>query len=333
MPFAAHAFRSAGVGRRRRAHEDEVGTAVGQLVDGGHGGDAEHVAAREVRGEDARPRSRRRGCCAATRSRTCRDGSTRRPRPRPAGRTGRGTARRWAGSRPQLHEGVDGDGHAVADDERVEVHRRRCPGGRRPRRTGRRARRPDAPGRRPARPGTGPGGAWVPRSSIIPPASSRSIGTSRNTTSASASASTPPTPSITVIPNCGSRLSPAISSRVPRTIGATRRPTSPSLGTAAARSSAPAASHRGGRPQPEAHQAPLGLVGDGIAAQLHHDGEADLGRRPRPRRLAVATTRSSGTGTPWSASRRLDASSESVVGAGTAAKVPVSLVRARALGT
>ena len=57
-----------------------------------------------------------------------------------------------------------------------------------------------------------------------------------------ASASTPPTPSITVIPNCGSRLRPAISSRVPRTIGATSRPTSPSSGRAAASSSAPAAS-------------------------------------------------------------------------------------------
>jgi hypothetical protein len=52
-----------------------------------------------------------------------------------------------------------------------------------------------------------------------------------------ASASTPPTPSITAIPNCGSRTSPAMSSRLPATIGATRTPTAPSSGRAASSSS------------------------------------------------------------------------------------------------
>ena len=41
-----------GVGRRRRAHEDEVDRAVGQVVDVGDRLDAEHVLALEVRAED-----------------------------------------------------------------------------------------------------------------------------------------------------------------------------------------------------------------------------------------------------------------------------------------
>ena len=109
-----------------------------------------------------------------------------------------------------LDQGVDGHRPAVDDDQRVEVGAddRRDRLGRRQRPT---ARRPWPPGRRPARPAPrrAPGSA---RSSIISAASSRVIGTSRKATSATASASTPPTPSITVMPNCASWWRPAISS-------------------------------------------------------------------------------------------------------------------------
>ena len=126
----------------------------------------------------------------------------------------------------------------------------------------------------------------------------RSSGTRRNATSPSASASTPPTPNITHGPNCGSRTSPAISSRVPRTIGATSSSTGPSSGRAAASSSVGRGVHRGGVAEAEPHEAAFGLVRDRVAAQLHHDriadrigrGDGGVGGRP--------TVRSSRTGTP-----------------------------------
>jgi hypothetical protein len=37
--------------------------------------------------------------------------------------------------------------------------------------------------------------------------------------------------------------------------------------------------HLVGRPQPEPHEAPLGLVGDAVAPELDHDREPDLRRR------------------------------------------------------
>ena len=55
-----HALRRAGpqqrrVGRRRRAHEDEVDLAVGQVGDVGDGADAEHLLALQVGAEDGAP--------------------------------------------------------------------------------------------------------------------------------------------------------------------------------------------------------------------------------------------------------------------------------------
>jgi hypothetical protein len=96
-----------------------------------------------------------------------------------------------------------------------------------------------------ASPRNAPSSFWVASPSIISPAVTSSRGAGRNTTSATASARTPPTPSITVGPNCTSRSRPTISSRLPEIIGATSTPTSPSSGRAAARSSEAARSTAG----------------------------------------------------------------------------------------
>ena len=93
-----------------------------------------------------------------------------------------------------------------------------------------------------ASPRNSPSSFAVARSSIISAVVVASSGAGRNTTSAIASARMPPTPSITVGPNCGSRSAPTMSSRLPCTIGATRTVTSPSAGVAAARRSVAAAS-------------------------------------------------------------------------------------------
>ena len=69
-------------------------------------------------------------------------------------------------------------------------------------------------------------------------------------------------PSITVMPNCSSWWSPAISSRLPRSIGATSRCTSPSSGRAAASSSRGRLGDRVVVGERQAHEAALGLVGD-----------------------------------------------------------------------
>ena len=86
-------------------------------------------------------------------------------------------------------------------------------------------------------------------------------------------------PSRTVGPNCGSRATPAMSSRLPFTMGATSSDTSPSSGVAAPSRSAPGPGHRVGAVEAEAHQPALGLVGDGVAAQLHHHREPEVGGR------------------------------------------------------
>ena len=85
----------------------------------------------------------------------------------------------------------------------------------------------------------------------------------------------PPTPSMTLRPNCGSRTSPAISSRFPATIGATSSETAPSSGWAAASSSAAAARTASRVAEAQPHQPPLGLVGDRLAAQLDDDRVAE----------------------------------------------------------
>ena len=64
----------------RRAHEDQVGDAVGNLVDRAERLLVEDGAALAIGEEHLARRSRARGCCARRRSRTCRDGSMRRRR-------------------------------------------------------------------------------------------------------------------------------------------------------------------------------------------------------------------------------------------------------------
>ena len=179
----------------------------------------------------------------------------------------------------QFDEGVDGDRRSVGgDDQRVDVDAGHVVAlgdhpaeGDERRRQGvpvdsglaaeRSEQRPPCAGR---------------RSSRLP--SRRSSGAGRNTTSPTASASTPPTPSITVGPNCGSRNAPAISSRVPATIGATSRSTSPSSGRAAAKQDAGRRADGVGVGEAEANEAALGLVGDALAVELEHDGKAERRR-------------------------------------------------------
>ena len=199
-----------------------------------------------VGGEDLALRSRRPGCCGGRRSRTC-PGWVEAPAtttPRGSNRA-RNCSARSARSRHAPRPGRRRRRHAVDHDERVEVGRHEV--GRRPRR---RADRPTSTSTSRSRSTAGSprngaeqrlGGAG--RRSCRA-ASTRSIGTRRMATSATASARMPPTPTITVMPNCGSSASPAISSRLPRTIGATSTATSPSSGVAAASSSVAAAAHR-----------------------------------------------------------------------------------------
>ena len=91
-----------------------------------------------------------------------------------------------------------------------------------------------------ASPRNSPRRSLIVRLSICSCAVTSSTGAGRNATSAIASASTPPTPSITIGPNCGSRIIPTMNSRAPDTIGATSSDTSPSSGRAAASNSSAA---------------------------------------------------------------------------------------------
>ena len=142
-----------------------------------------------------------------------------------------------------LHEGVDGDRPAVDDDQRVEVGRAQVGVG-----LGRRDRPSEhVDQRRPVDGGLAPERAEqrLGREVVDHVLGVDRVDRARGgcATSATASARMPPTPSITVMPNCGSSVRPAISSRLPCTIGATRTATSPSSGVAAASSSAAAAAH------------------------------------------------------------------------------------------
>ena len=148
--------------------------------------------------------------------------------------------------------------------------------------------------------------------SIIDIASLRLIGTGRNTTSATASANTPPTPSITFGPNCGSRTMPAISSRLPLTIGATSTVTAPSAEVAfasrsAAADSTDAASVSRRRTSPRsvlwAIASPHSLATTGKPIAVAAAAAS----------AAVVTSRSSAIGTPYSRSNALDADSDSVL--------------------
>ena len=105
-----------------------------------------------------------------------------------------------------------------------------------------------------------------------------SSGAGRKTTSAIASARMPPTPSITVGPNCGSRTTPAISSRLPDDH---RRDEHVDVAVVGGRRGQQLGRGRlDGRPIAEAQpdQPTLGLVGDGVAVELRHDRVADVVR-------------------------------------------------------
>ncbi len=161
-------------------------------------------------------------------------------------------------------------------------------------------------------PRNGPSKAAVRKSSIISIAVARLSGAGRNTTSCAASAKMPPTPSITVGPNCGSRTAPAISSRMPETIGATSRSTSPSSGRAAAsracevsRAAVSSGTPRWTRPRSDlwAMPSPFSLSTTGKPS-----AEAAVTAAS-----ASAAERSGASGRPNAASSSLDARSDSVV--------------------
>ena len=130
----------------------------------------------------------------------------------------------------------------------------------------------------------------------------------------SASASTPPTPSITHGPNCGSRHEPGDELAGARAPSA-RRAARPRRRRA--RAAASSSGRRGARPrrrrQPEAHETPFGLVRDRVAAQLDdHDRVADrVGGGDRAVGVG-APTRSSSTGTPYRARSCFDSASDRV---------------------
>ena len=229
------------------------------------------------------------------RSRTCRDAWRRRRRGRRGARTGRGTAPRSVpGGRSSM---------SATRRRRARPARRRRPASRRaptisgltstlttsPRSAATRPRATSVAARASrstaCSPRNSPSRRWVASWSIISWAVTWSTGAGRNTTSATASARMPPTPSITVGPNCGSRTTPAISSRLPRTIGATSTPTSPSCGRGRGEQLAGGAAHRVGVAEAEPNEPALGLVGDRVAVELGDDRDIPWRRRRRrPRR-------------------------------------------------
>ena len=246
IPRRAQARSSSGFARGGRADEDEVDGRVGREV-------VDRRARCRCRGScrprgswrTPRPRSPGSGCCGARRTRTCRDGSTRRRPRRRAARTGRGSARRRASgrrSRRDLDERVDRDRPAVDDDQRVEVdaaRRRVAPRRARasPRITATSASRSTA-----GSPRNGPSSAWVcevvdqllgvDRGRAARAGTRRRRSPRRGCRRCRASR---------VGPNCGVGCRPAMSSRLPRTIGATSRSTGTVVGRRGARAARSAA--------------------------------------------------------------------------------------------
>ena len=160
-------------------------------------------------------------------------------------------------------------------------------------------------------PRNGPSNTWAPSESTMSRASSASIGTTRNATSATASASTPPTPTMTHGPNCGSVCTPAISSRDPRTIGATSNATSPSSGRAAARRSTAAAATASGVVRPS-RTSPRSV----LCAIVSPDSLTTTGSPSSAAAVTaasgVATRRWGATVTPACSIRDFDSNSDSV---------------------
>ena len=173
------------------------------------------------------------------------------------------------------------------------------------------ARRAPRRGRRRVRRAPAPSSAWLWSSSSMSSASAPESGTSRNATSPSASVSTPPIPTITHGPNCASVCTPAMSSRVPVIMGATRRSTAPSSGRggreqrrrAAARTAS--ASVRPSRTRPRSV-----LCAIASPCELHHDRVAErVGGRDRGVGVGHAA-RASTTGTPYRSTIRRESRSD-----------------------
>ena len=266
-----------------------------------------------VRGEDRALRSRRRGCCAALTNPNL-PGWVDAPAtmtPLGSNRASKRVARRR--SRRHLDQRVDGDGRpsTTISGLRSARHDRRVGLGRG--RTGRRARRRARSRSTGGSPRNSPSRRWVARSSIISSASTRvdrheaegDVGDGLGEDAADAEHHGHAELRVAVQP--GDQLAVAARPSA-RRAGAT----SPSSGRAAASSSRGRLAHRVGVAEAEPHQAALGLVGDGVAAQLQHHRVAERRRRRPPRRRRVATSRSSGNGTPCAASSAFDSASERV---------------------
>lgn len=160
-------------------------------------------------------------------------------------------------------------------------------------------------------PRKGPSSACERKSSIISLASLSEIGTSRKQTSLMASANTPPTPNITVIPNTGSLCSPAMNSRLPLIMGATSTCTGPSS-TVASDNSSPAAACTAAESTRPRRTRPRSVL---CAIESPHSLATTGNPRPAAATTAASgssTTASGAMGTPWPANRRLDSASESV---------------------
>ena len=325
IPRRAHAASSSRLARGGRADEDEVdGRVVGEIVDRRDRRRCRGSCRPRGSSRRPRPRSPGSGCCAARRSRTSRGGSTRRRRRRRAGRTAPASAPCAA------HQSAVRRSRP-ARRPRPVARRRRSAGSRRP--TRRRARASASAlsprMRRRERVAVDRGLAAERSEQRLGLAARRSsrrrrsarAGTSRKLTSAIASARIPPKPIITQRPNCASVCRPAISSRAPRTIGATSRSTAPSSGVAARQQRVGGLAHRGLVAEVEPDEAALGLVRDRVAARASPPPGSRARSPRRPPRRRSRTLRSGSTGTPYSASRRFESGFGEVVdGEGSSAR-------------
>src|SRR5680860_1562916 len=132
-----------------------------------------------------------------------------------------------------------------------------------------------------------------------------------------ASASTPPMPSITHGPNWGSVWSPAISSRLPVTMGITRSSTVPSSGRARPRSS-PAASRTASASTSRRRTRPRSVLWAIAGPHSFTTTGNPSWFALTPASLAVGTVIPGTVATPCVASSCFEAASESVVVAGAA---------------
>ena len=281
MPFLAQARSRSGLAGGRRAHEHEVDRVVGQVGDVGHDLDAEHLARLAARCRRRRPGSRRPGCCAGSRTRTCRDGSTRRRRARPAARTAPGSARRvsWRSSAATSTRASTGDRPAVHHDQRVEVGADDRRVGLRGAATARASTSTSAARSTAGSPRNVAEQRWVARSSIISSASTRvdrheaerDVGDGLGEDPADAEHHGHA--ELRVVVQAGDQLAVAPQHRRHEQVHlAVLRAGGGRAGSLAASATASSS------PRPEAHEAALGLVGDRSPAQLQHDRVAELGR-------------------------------------------------------